>query len=340
MGKIYFTYEIIHLDIDVKQIAGEIEYGITFSLNDDCESITFPQYRGLNWLRWQLNGNILVLEVDDQFFNEDSVFEKVWTTFLLNLMDFGKLKLVDVDVSQSFLAARFAPNVFEFKESPILGSILKPYYQSLIKKKEVVSTLVSQSLQIIKEDETYLVDKQLVLSHSISLQKSCCQRGYYIPNVTSFIYDYEFIKKLINESGIRIVMVNFLVCGLGSVFRLKKEFPLLGIWGHRVGYSAIENQVSVQALSQLATSAGIDFIHIGTPKNNSFYNEKQEIIESINKIRQAKVVFTKTTEKTIGDLVSHFSDRAVYMACGSLQNDDGISINYSKAHNWVEKAQG
>ena len=340
MGKISFTYQLNHQNIEAKNIIGEIEFGTTFSLYNNREVAIYPKYDSIHWInKCIVSDNILLIEVEDSFFTEDIVFDKILTTFLFNLLDFGKLKLVSVDFSKSFLANNF-PNPFpKIKNTPALGTILKPYYQSLNDKKEMVSQLAECGLRVIKEDETFLVPKDQILRHSVELQYLFNEKGFYIPNITSYVADYPFIERLINDAGVGIVMINFLVCGLGNVFRLKKNFPNLGIWGHRVGYSAIENYISIQAISQMAVTAGIDYLHIGTPESQSFFEEKQRLIKNLNGVRPFKAVFTKTTETTIHKLVTTFKDEVIYLACGSLRNIDGISLDIKRVQNWVRNAR-
>lgn len=339
MGTIKFTYQLNDPKIIPDQIIAEIEYGVSFSLYSDHESVLFPQFPKAHWIKnLYSNKDSLFIEVDDDFFDEYVVFEKIWTTFILNLLDFGQLKLLDIDFSGSFLSGRFSDPIPEFQYTPVLGTIIKPYYQPLNQKIELVSILNNYGLQVFKEDETYLVGKNQVVEHAIPIQNVLQNKGFYIPNVTPFLSDHEFIEKLIKEADIRIVLVNFLVSGLSPIFRLKQEFPDLGIWGHRVGYSAFRDVISIRAISKMAVSAGIDFLHIGTPNNPDSSFEKLQLINELKSIKPFKGVFTKTNPSTIPDLVRTFKDEAIYLACGSLKNDDAISFDLEKVKEWVMKA--
>lgn len=339
MGTIKFTYQCDDSQLRPNEIISEIEYGASFILSEHKEIAIFPKILISNWIKnITRNDCALLLEVDDNFFNDDVIFEKIFTTFIYNLMDFCKLRLLDVDFSNSFVINKFIGPKPVITHTPILGTILKPYFQTLEKKQELVLSLSSSGLQVLKEDETYLVDRDTLSMHATVMQGLLQDRGCYVPNITPYVSDHELIKQLINQSGVQIVMVNFLVTGLGDVYRLKRAFPSLGIWGHRVGYLAVENQISIQAISQLAIAAGVDFLHIGTPTNQQMLESKSALITKLNTIKQCKAVFTKTHENSIHDLVSHFRTSAVFLACGSLKKDDGISFDERKVSQWVREA--
>jgi len=339
MGTISFIYQLKDPKIKPEQIIAEIEYGASFSLYPNHESVLFPQFPKAHWIKNLYSSkDSLIIEVDDGFFDEYVVFEKIWTTFILNLLDFGQLKLLDIDFSGSFLSGRFSNPLPEFDDTPILGTIIKPYYQPLNQKIELVSILNTYGLQVFKEDETYLVGKNQVVEHAIPIQNLLKNKGFYIPNITPFLSDHKYIKQLINESGVRIVLVNFLISGLGAIYRLKQEFPDLGIWGHRVGYSVFRDVISIRAISKLAITAGVDFLHIGTPINTVSYTEKIQLINELKDIKPFKAVLTKTTPSTITDLVKTFENEAIYLACGSLKNDDAISFDLEKVKEWVMRA--
>lgn len=339
MGTIKFTYRCDDVKLKPEEIIAEIEYGASFVLNTNDELAIFPAVSKTKWINdYTHNYDTLILQVDDSFFDDNMLFEKIFTTFIFNLMDFGKLQLVNIDFSKSFILNKFTEPIYEFSHKPILGTILKPYYQSLEQKLELVSSLCSSGLQVFKEDETYLVSKDTLIEHAIAIQNLLQDRGCYIPNITPYVSDHEYIEKLIDQSGVQIVLVNFLVTGLGDVYRLKKAFPGLGIWGHRVGYLAVQDQLSIHAISQLAIAAGIDFLHIGTPTNQPSWEEKKRLICDLQTIKQCKAVFTKTSENSIRFLVKQFSKEAVFLACGSLKKNDGISFDKRKINRWVKSA--
>ncbi len=343
MGEIKFRYKIQNVNINPQNIVGEIEYGVTFLLHSDRETAVYPQYNAVKWIKnceIDSEKNLYII-VDDVFFDDETIFEKIWTVFLFNLLDFTGLELVDVDFSKSFVSHIIPSEVsrVEKHKYPILGTILKPYYQTLESKKNIVSKFAEHGLQIIKEDETFLVEKKVILDHAIALQECMNGFGNYVPNITPYITDYEFVENLIDKSGVNIVMVNFLVCGLGNILRLKRKIPQLKIWGHRVGYIAFEKYISTQAISQMAIGSGVDYLHIGTPRNSDMYQEKLNLIHNLNQLKQIKAVFTKTTSATINELVKTYRDKVVYLACGAFREKDGVSVDMNKVQEWVTRAE-
>jgi len=338
MGEVRLSYQLENFNIKPADLIGEIEYGITFISNADCDVPVYPQYKRTRWVNeCEIVQDRLHLAIDDRFFSQNCIFDQLLITFLFNFLDFGGLQLEDVDFTKSDFKNTENPFAVDLSESIFLGTVLKPYYSPMKQKVEMLERFLGKGVRFIKEDETFLGDKQTILTQSAELQKVCGEDGYYIPNVTSFVNDHLFIKELIDECGIRIVMLDYLVCGLNNVANLKRAFPHLGLWGHRVGFLAVERNITIKALAQMAVVAGIDFLHIGTPQSRNEFNLKSELIKVLNKNRKIKAVFTKTTPETIGDLVNVFKGSAIYMACGSLRGMDGMSIDWLKVDEWVEE---
>lgn len=340
MGIVKLTYQIKSITVPVPMLINDIERGITFILDYDGERTVFPPQAHLSWIKnWSYDSSILSIAVDDDFLPTDSVFEKLFTTFVFNLMDFGEIFLQKIDFSESNLLS-YAPSSSRelFNSRPVLGTIFKPYYQPLKEKINMGKKFAEANINVIKEDETYLMRKSVILNEAICIQRELPDQCQYIPNITSHINDYSFIEELLKSSRAKILMVDFLVAGLGNIFKMKKEFPEAQLWGHRVGFSAFQNFISVEAISTLAVFAGIDYLHIGTPVTERQFSEKRIIIDKISEMRNFKAVFTKTSDTLAGDLVKRFDSKAVYMACGYFRNELNGELEYKKVIEWVERA--
>ncbi|GHT69785.1 hypothetical protein AGMMS50239_37150 [Bacteroidia bacterium] len=184
---------------------------------------------------------------------------------------------------------------------------------------------ISHGINILKNDECYLKSKQDIFEESQFLMKHIEGKADFVPNITGYINDYEFIKQLI-DIGIEIFMVNFLISGLNSVFHLKQKFPSIKIWGHRIGYIVIEKYVSMQVLGVLALLAGIDYLHVGTPTGKEI-DEKNNMLKKLQIISpDFYPIFTKTTPEIIKCLLPVFDSKSIYMACGYFRNQNGEII--------------
>ena len=316
----YITLEYSCSDItNLNTIIKELEYGNTFAIYKDREVVIGLPGEKYNWVTIQSkNKNSFSLSVVDEFFEEESFFEKILTAFVFNLIDFGHIRFENIKIDQSSL--KFREVVLDnnlSKTIPTLGTIFKPYYHFPIEEKmQFASKIVSVGMNIIKEDETYIVEKGKILEEAKKIQTEMGENAFYVPNITPHLNDHDFVLALYN-SGIRIFMVNFLITGFGPIKQLKNKLPQIKLWGHRVGYSAIENIISVEAVTQLAVLSGIDLIHIGTTiKNEELLKQKQLIEDMCFLNPNFFPIFSKTTAEIIPKLVSILGPKLILMACG------------------------
>lgn len=338
MGYIKLTYHINSIKVSVDTIIQEIEYGSTFALYQNKEEI-ITYHSELKWINWEQDGKKLYIHVDDSFFEMDCFFEKFMTIFLYNFIDFGALYLEEIDITNSVFSKHipWRNQTIEPDGNKFLnGTIYKPYYHLSIEDKlKQTEMFISYGMNVFKNDECFLISKESIVQEARIICDAIQDKAYYIPNVTSYVSDYNLIKELI-DIGIKVCMVDFLVCGFKSVYQMKQLFPDILIWGHRIGYSTIEHYVSMQAIGVLGILAGLDFMHVGTPTSINL-EEKKKNIKSLQGIHPGLMpVFTKTTPELLDVLIPTFQQSAIYLTCGYLRDSDANLIEQNII-NWTKK---
>lgn len=338
MGYTRLIYKVKEKDLNIETLINEIEYGNTFNLSLNCEKIITAGNGKNRWIKWGFNNNILELRVDDEFL-QYSFFEKIFTTFIFNLLDFGDIYLSSLDFSKSFVVDRDSRrnNIKNFYSNVALGTIIKPYFHlSMSEKRMYCENFLNKGLVFIKEDETYLISKEKLLSEVKELQPLFKGRGYYVPNISHFISDYAVIDQLI-EMDIKVAMVNILVVGFQQIKLIKQRFPMLTLWGHRVGYKAFSNLFSMNVLGKLALYSGIDLMHVGTPNTKNMSLEKRNLINELRNFSTSFVpIFTKTSPEVINKFIRKITPKIV-LACGYFRKQNG-DIDWNKVDYWIESA--
>ena len=346
MGIITLKYNVNRITVPIDMLVNELEYGSTFALYRDREDIIFLQGNRMQWVRWKMEGKSLTVEVDENFLENDYIFEKLLVAFLYNLLDFGELSLVAIDLAKSSYlqhnnaCQKALPKYFRRPaKRSILGTILKPYYHLPLKEKiGIAEKFVSMGIELLKEDETFFTSETRLLEAARAIQSTIEGSGNYIPNITHYVHNYRIIESLLNF-GIEIVMVDFLVTGFRPIHRLKQKFPEIGVWGHRVGYWPLERFISMKALGTLAVLAGVDFLHIGTPNNSIDVKDRLQLVSCLRAIKPQFVpVFTKTTPEVIREIVHLFNETTIFMACGYFRDHKG-TINWGNVQEWITIAQ-
>lgn len=345
MGTVRFTYEVERARVSTLTIVSEIEYGSSYALLPNGERIITGPSEELEWVTWSADGNRIIIDVNDDFLESGYFFEKTFASFVFNLLDFGEFYLVSIDLSKSRLAQTlagfFAKNentvMLSNRRRPLLGTIYKPYYHLPLREKVAIAErFVSTGGDILKEDETYFADRESVLKESKAIQSSIGQKGFYVPNVTHLVRDYDLISELLSL-GIRIVMLDYLVCGFGCVHDLKSRVPQMLLWGHRVGYSVYEKVISMDAIVTLAVLSGLHFVHVGTPKDDVERGAKLALVRNMRGVNaSAYPVFTKTTPNGARELLSSFGPDIVILACGYFRSAGSSGVNWSRVQDWIE----
>ena len=337
MGYIKLHYTIKNTKLPLEKIIQEIEYGSTFALYNHKEDIITNELLPLKWVTWVKEGDETILIIEDSFFEIDFFFEKFLSIFVYNLFDFGDIKLNKIDIHKSKLLKYIKPvnSLSKFGKGYFTGSIYKPYYHLPLEERiEQAKLYTDNGLNMLKNDECYFKNKSEIIVEATSLLKVMDSKAYYIPNVTSYLNDYEYINELI-ALGVEIFMVDFMICGFNQIYRLKQNFPNIKIWGHRIGYAALENNVSMQVISILALISGIDFLHIGTPTSRNVF-QQYKLYKELSGLKQGFLpIFTKTTPEILQSILPVFKDNAIYMSCGYFRDNSGI-INWDNVRIWSE----
>ena len=248
-------------------------------------------------------------------------------------MDFGYIYLSEIDLSESDLSHCISKEKRDLGGFPLIGTMFKPYYhQTTDEKITTAKRFMEYGCNVFKNDECFFLTKDSLLSEAKSIHAAIGSDAYFVPNITAYIADYALIERLIEE-GISIFMTDYLISGFKAVCELKKRFPKITIWGHRIGYEAIKSHISMDALCVIAQLAGIDWLHIGTPRPQEVMDrkrlvEKQKIINP-----NFKPIFTIVTPEVIEYLLPIFGDDAIYLGCGYYRNEDG-NLEWDRVKSW------
>ncbi|MCK9332804.1 MAG: RuBisCO large subunit C-terminal-like domain-containing protein [Candidatus Cloacimonetes bacterium] len=329
MGHIKLVFSYVG-EIKPNTLLSELESGITFTEYTDHCDVVVPKVKGNNWHSYKVADNQFILHVSDDIFCPETIFNMILTNYIYNLDDFADLTLEDIDFSNSQYKDLVDSNHFILNEQerPIFGTIIKPYHMSVEDRVEFVKHAFGCGFTIVKEDETHLVSRNQILEES----KLICQHVptfcYYIPNITSHIDDDGFINQL-GEIGVKAVLVNICLVGFQAINKLKTSFSSLGIWGHRVGFSIIEKRISVRAFSKIATLAGVDFVHIGTPLTADQAQVKLFLINEMKRINpNVQAVFSKLSPETFRLIAQHDQSNSINMICGYLREQNTDRVNW------------
>jgi ribulose 1,5-bisphosphate carboxylase large subunit-like protein len=342
-----FDYELIRRFSNTHRTLGyiveELNRGLSFSISRNRERVVRIQGKRKYWVRCEIEGDLLRLFVDDDFFYSDCIIEQILTSLWANLLDFCGLRLFDFSLSRKIIERLLQPVPCNapvlVKEGPYFGIVLKPSNALTLQEKIKIATDFARlGGSFIKEDETYLVDKKRITSESRKIQEeinNAATNSFYVPNITPYITDYSFINEL-SYSGVKVVMVNFLIAGLPTLKKVRENCRSLLFWGHRVGYETIKRYISMRAVGLLSSYCGINLIHVGTPLLLKDMSIKRtlNIVEGIRYVNKSTLpVFTKTSAEIVPDLRRIFSDNIVIMACGSLRKKG--ELDYRRMENWL-----
>jgi len=336
MGHIKLIYNYVG-DIKPDTLLSELESGVTFTEYSDHCDVVVPKVKGNNWHSYTVADNQFILQVSDDIFSPETIFNMILTNYIYNLDDFADLALDDIDFSNSLYKDLVDSYQFFINKtvSPTFGTILKPYHMSINERVDFVKHAFGCGFTIVKEDETHLVSRKQILEDS----KLICQHiptfCNYIPNITSHLDDYGFIEQLI-ETGIKVGLVNICLVGFQAIYKLKSSFPSLGIWGHRVGFSTIQKRISIRAFSKIATLAGVDFIHIGTPLTADQAQGKLFLINEMKRINpNVQAVFSKLSPETFNLLAQHDQSNSINMICGYLREHGSGLVAWKRLEHFL-----
>lgn len=134
--------------------------------------------------------------------------------------------------------------------------------------------------------------------------------------------------------------MSYLITGFSQIRRLKQNFPQFKIWGHRVGYSSLENIVTMNALSKIALLSGIDYLHLGTTLQKDKLDEQNNLIKNIRTFNSGFMpIFSKTSPEILQLLFSNLSKEIIVLACGYFRNEWTSEINWKQVNKWITTAK-
>lgn len=339
INKNIFRYKILESNRTSRKIMQEINEelnkGFTFLITPEYEKTISIAGKRKWWIYTDIYRDNLFIYVDDTFFNKSCIIEQILTSLWANLLDFGKIHLEGFKLSDNIHSLILknstchTPEILKTK-GPYFGTVFKPSFGlSISEKLKIAEKFAAIGGSFIKEDETYLIEKSKILKESKIIQKiinNVSRNCFYIPNITPHILDDDFLNRLY-DTGIRIVMVNYLITALPTIYKVIKKHNKFLFWGHRVGYKSMEEFISMKAVALLATYTGINMLHIGTPFFSIQSNVKQstetlKVIKTINP--EIIPVFTKASPEIIHYLVKSFSKDIIIMVCGSIRTNGNL----------------
>lgn len=337
MGRLRLDYIIRKTAVPIQTIVNELEYGSTFSLYPNHKDIVPSGTGVLKWVQYDYDASSSVLKVwiDDSFWSMDYFFEKFMTLCLYNLLDFGDVYLSEIDLSESNLIDCISKDKRDFSGFPLIGTMFKPYYHQTTEEKiSTARRFIECGCNVFKHDECFFLTKEELLAETKAIHAAIGSKAYFVPNVTAYIGDYSYIERLI-EMGITVFMTDYLISGFKAISQLKKRFPGITIWGHRIGYEAIKGHISMDALCVIAQLAGIDWLHIGAPRPNEVAERLRLVGKQKSINPNFKPIFTIVTPPVLEYLLPAFGNDAIYLGCGYYRDEDG-SINWNNVKTWCD----
>ena len=349
-NKSVFQYKIIGTHQSSKEIVEkineELNRGLCFIVSQNDEKVVTLAGEWKEWVTTLSRGNNIYIYVNDGFFS-CCVLEQILTSLWANLLDFGEIRIEEFQLSVNLHALLTSGNLNKQSNQkllringPYFGTVFKPSFGlSPSEKLNIAEKFANIGGVFIKEDETYLIEKSKLLKESGSIQRAMnavSNHCFYVPNVTPYLLDDSLLQELY-EIGIRVVMVNYLIAGLPTVYETVKRNQNLLFWGHRVGYKSIQRYISMKAVTPLAAYSGMNMIHIGTPlfSTNNSVKERISILKAINEVNpEVMPVFTKVSPQIIPSLIKSFGKKIIIMACGSIRTNG--YLDWKKIKSMIE----
>lgn len=323
----------------IETIIGEFEYGSTFALFKDHEIVIPGRNSPLDYIEYSvIDDSTLMVNISDSYWSMEYFFEKFMSICFYNMLDFGDLYIHRIDLSHSDFnkfASRSEKGSFTTtgRKTALCGTIFKPYYHfSLPQKIDFAKRCIDLGLNIFKNDECYFATQDELLHEAEQLTETFAGKADFVPNITACLSDFGFIQRLI-DSGINIMMVDYMITGLRPIFNLKSRFPKITVWGHRIGYAPISKFISMTAVNTIAIVGGIDFLHVGTPLESQMGTRKKEVEELKTQFPHFLPIFTKTTPESLTMLKQSFGYDAIYMGCGYFR-DAHSNIDWDLMKQW------
>lgn len=327
----------------VEKINEELNRGLAFIISQTADRTINIAGKWKGWISTATRGKNIYIDVDDSMFILSCVIEQILTSLWMNLLDFGEIQLEEFQLSNNIHALITSGNTGKPSiqkllriNGPYFGIVLKPSFSlSLSEKLHTAEKFANLGGVFIKEDETYLVEKSKLLRESEIIQKvmnEVSDHCFYVPNITPYLIDDRLFQELYGI-GIRVVMIDYLITGFPTVYKVLNKNKNLLFWGHRIGYKSIERYISMKAVALLAAYSGMNMIHIGTPffSVNNIVKERLSILEALNKVNPEVIpIFTKSSPQEAFNLKRLFGKNIIIMACGSIRTNGYLDWNKVK----------
>jgi Ribulose bisphosphate carboxylase large chain, catalytic domain len=334
-GSMTLTYSC-ETPINLTVVEQEFESGACFALYRDHEDIVYGAPVSPTNVRVHPCDGGFTITVADTFLPRPLRFTRLTTSFLANLLDFGPIRLMHIDIgqSQSVRPPHEASNT-GLLPTAAFGTIVKPYFRlSHDERVELITRFADEGFDLVKEDECHIVSADEIIRTVTAVGRYTGSNFRYVPNITGIVSDYSSVQRVI-DAGARVVMVNALIVGLQSVSDLASRFPGLSIWVHRVGYSAVSAMLSRQAFTQLAVLSGASMIHVGTPATHVDLAQISQFTPVAFQMEGAyRPVFTKLTPEVLQLVSDAFGPSAVYMVCGWIRDPDTALLDAKRLSQW------
>jgi Ribulose bisphosphate carboxylase large chain, catalytic domain len=334
-GSVTLTYSC-EKQVDLTIIEQEFESGACFALYRDHEDLVCGAPVSPANVRVHPCEGGFTVSVADAFLPRSLRFTRLTTSFLANLLDFGPIRLmnINIDQSQSVRPPDGATNAASLPTAAF-GTIVKPYFRlSNDERVGLITRFADAGFDLAKEDECHIVSADEIIKTVTAVARCTGSNFRYVPNITGIVSDYSSVQRVI-DSGARVVMVNALIVGLQSVSDLASHFPGLSIWVHRVGYAAVAAMLSRQAFTQLAVLSGASMIHVGTPVTRADLAEICQFTPVAFQEEGAyRPVFTKLTPEVLQPVSGAFGSSAVYMVCGWIRDPYTGLLDANRLKQW------
>lgn len=207
------------------------------------------------------------------------------------------VRLEDLDFPDDYVNSFMGPQIGNngiikiVGDGITVGTIVKPKTGlSVADWAKTAKRSFTNGLAVVKDDEN-LTDQDYcrfderakqVLKDLKEVEILTGRKLIYVPNITSGDF-FEMIRRadLIKELGGNCLMIDILACGFAAVQTIRNKYPNMILHGHRAGHGdktifpeiivdgrkiEFRHGISMKVLALFARLAGIDQLHIGSPK--------------------------------------------------------------------------
>lgn len=218
---------------------------------------------------------------------------------LYELAQFSGLRLLDVEIPQSFAEAYAGPKfgitgtrkLAGVEERPLIGTIIKPSVGlSPDDTARLVKTLCDAGLDFIKDDELQtnaphspFAERVRAVMRVVNEHADTTGKKVMVAfNITGDVDEMRRHHDLVLEQGGTCVMVNLVSVGLASVIDICRHTQL-PVHGHRAGWGLFYRSpaigLSYVAFQRFFRLAGVDHMHVNGLRNK-FCESDESVLQS------------------------------------------------------------